>query len=246
MITQYEKLFNIELLKLGKPDTDTVGNLSIQNKYNKYVEKVLSPGHTVVLPCNGRKVVIGKPKVKGADPDEPSFILDGRYSRDVIDVYAEYRSNGKKRLRFYERSVRIQQLQASSGHHHAILGNFVVPYEKFSVRSALFLLAKYYSTSQTPEEFCDAFTDVEITVGQLLRLIDWAQRMFPHLGIDTTPAKETEAARRQAYKDGVLIILRDFQHYHELCIRITKMALFQKKRPVCSPFITGIPFATEA
>ena len=24
MITQYEKLFNIELLKLGKPDTDTL------------------------------------------------------------------------------------------------------------------------------------------------------------------------------------------------------------------------------
>lgn len=243
MISQFFPSFKTEVFSSVSEAIEAIesNRLSFQEKYDKALIKIFGPGSVLVLPCNGSQVVIGAPKASVKNPSEPFYVRDGRYSRKVVDVYC-VKANGKMTYHFYESDIRIQQIQASSGHHHAVLTSLIVPYERFTTMAALCILWLYFMSGCSQAMFCDSLKGINISVCELDRLIKWAKQMFPLLEIDVTPATNTTVAQCKAYANGIRMIMTNLKHYYALCVASLHLAMFQRKKPVFSPYLTGIPF----
>lgn len=215
-------------------------DIHFQPIYDAAVKKALSPGSAIVIPDTGEIYTYGTAKPTNGEKT-PSIKKDGRYPRNVIDVYI-VRNKGKIHAFFYSDQIQMQNLETSSGHHHALHTNQLVPYVTLTTNACLYTLFMYFKYGKNVEDFCTSFPYVDLTSSQLQSLIDWAKEMFPLLEIDVTPADNTEDSMRKAYINGVFTIIRNQQHYHEMCIEVNKMAMFQRIPPVCSPFLTGLPF----
>ena len=233
MISQFVLTCKVILALHATDDTE-----SFQTIYDNHLEKALMPGRVIVIPDTDERYIVGAPN----PVDGKSLIKkDGRYERNVTHVYAEMK-NGKKTLHFYETKVRVQNMEAYTGHHHALLMNLLVPYGNFSTLACFYTLYSYFKSGQSPEDFCDGFNHVDLTVTQLKEMIAWAKELFPLLEIDVTPADNTAESVRKAWMKGLSVIFENQSFYHARCIQVRGMGLFQRKPPVCSPYLTGIPF----
>ena len=239
MVSQFIQKFNLQVrLIIG---TVNPAVTPFQKKYDDALNRALSPGSLLVFPCTGERILIGTPKPKTTTTN-PSFKKDGTYTRTVIDAYWEISSSGTKRLNFSTEEISVQLIETSSGHDHAVLTNLLVPYEQLSTSACIAIVYMYYSSNESMQDFCDGLVSINLTVEKLTQMIEWVKKTFPLLAINVTPENNTEESKREAYKKGINQLYVNQLYYHMLCIQVTHLAPFQRRKPVCSPHLTGIPF----
>lgn len=87
------------------------------------------------------------------------------YKRYIVDAV-----NGQ----ILTEECEILRLICSCGHTHAILPDFIVPYDSYSLPCILYILRAYFAHSMTIGEICDAFG---ISYSTLYR---WKAAFFSH------------------------------------------------------------------
>jgi len=201
-------------------------------------------GSVIQVPCTGKRFVMGQAgHLRSGRRTRRRLVKDGFYTRYLTHVYIKTYENGRKMCYFYTEKVKIQRVLSSSGHCHALLLDFIIPYEPFTYAAALAILHLYGKSGMDPDVFCDAGLPggVELSVKQLLNLIEWSEKNFGIIGVSLVPEENGPDTKRQALVRAVEEIRKNFKKIFMSSIAALKRTLFQRRLPVHSPHMTGQP-----
>mgnify|MGYP002624111482 CR=1 FL=1 len=119
------------------------------------------------------------------------YILYGCYIRKVVDAVITGYHNGIPDFKIVSiDKFHVQRLmhtgcrhqeqggQRARGHTHALMFEWFIPYQKYSVRFVLLHLELYFRTGETIEKFC---LDHEIPISTFRRWLQWMEENMSHL-----------------------------------------------------------------
>lgn len=119
------------------------------------------------------------------------YIFYGYYSRKVVDAVVTGYHNGNPEFKiisidkFYVHRLmhmgcrqKGKDEQKTRGHTHALMFEWFIPYQKYSVRFVLLHLQLYFRTGKTIEKFC---LDQEIPISTFRRWLQWLEENMGHL-----------------------------------------------------------------
>lgn len=138
-------------------------DIHFQTIYDDAVEKALSPGSVIVIPDTGERYTYGAARSTNGEKT-PSIKKDGRYPRNVIDVYM-VRNKGKISAHFYSDQIQMQNLEASSGHHHALHTNQLAPYVTLTTNACFYVLYLRVKCSDLSERADFSYGRVDYAYG---------------------------------------------------------------------------------
>jgi len=110
-----------------------------------------------------------------------TYVLYGTYPRkQLIDARVIGYHNGIPELEtIVVREFRVQRLMHKDcGHTHALMFEWFIPYQKYSIRFVLLHLHRYFLMGQTIEYYC---LENEIPVTVFRRWLEWFRENMPFL-----------------------------------------------------------------
>ena len=221
---------------------------TFQERYDKILKDAFShKGNVFQLPCSGAKVKIGGMRRMPGDSGhiEHDMVKNGFYRRNVVDAEVIRGTGRNVEFRFHtEKGVKIQVVKADSGHNHSMQFGMLVPYEKFSIGAALAILYMCVKQKLDAKGFCQLhIANLEgVTETDIHHLLEWAHSHFGDLGLGIGTMFMYSPLWYQAVLEGMRKIIRDFKAYHVRCTEVFRLAMFQRRKPVFSPHLTGVPY----
>jgi hypothetical protein len=213
----------------------------IQAIINYLLAAFFCVGNVIRLPCTGVIYVMGQAvRIHNGKRRRTPLIKDGFYTRNLIHVCIKNEKN-QKVYHFYREKVKVQRVRSASGHCHALLLDFIVPYEPFTYAAALAILDLYGRSGDSPEQFCMSVPGIDLTVKTLMRLIEWAEQRFGIIGVSLAPEGNGPDAKRQAFSRAAKEIWNNFAEIFKSSISSLKRALFQWRVSKHSLHMTGQP-----
>ncbi len=199
-------------------------------------------GNVITLPCSGKDCVIGKAgHISNGKRSHRRLIKDGFYTRNLIHVCKRIENN-ETVYHFYTEKVKVQRVRSDSGHCHALLLDFIVPYESFTYAAAIAIEELYgKSGMESLEDFSLSLSGINPTVKTLEKLINWVRQFLGIIGVSLAPEGDGPDAERKAFERAAKEIRKNFAEIFRKAISALKRTLFQWRVPKHSAHMTGRP-----